>query len=41
LRFGSLKGPHNNVLQVSVAMPVVRDAGMDRALLVLGNRLQF
>ncbi len=41
LRFGSLKGGQNSVVQASVAFPLVRDKGMDRALVVFGNTVRF
>jgi hypothetical protein len=41
LRFGNLKSAYGRLLQVSVAMPIVRDPGVDRALLVLGNSIAF
>ena len=41
LRFGSLKGGQRSVIQASVAFPLVRDEGMDRAVLVLGNAVRF
>lgn len=41
LRFGSLKGGQRSVIQASIAFPIVRDEGMDRAVLVLGNAVRF
>jgi hypothetical protein len=41
LRFGNLKSARGRLLQVSVAMPLVRDPGVDRVLLVLGNPIAF
>ncbi len=41
LRFGSLKGGQRSVVQASVAFPLVRDEGMDRAVVVLGNTVRF
>jgi len=41
LRFGSLKGSRGNVIQASIAVPLVREPGMDRVLLVLGNTVRF
>jgi hypothetical protein len=41
LRFGSLKGSRGNVMQASLAVPVVRDAGLARVQLVLGNSVRF
>ena len=41
LRFGSLKSGRGNLLLVSVAMPLIREPGIDRLLLVLGNSVGF
>ena len=41
LRFGSLKSGGGNLLLVSVATPLVRDSGIDKLLLVLGNSVGF
>jgi hypothetical protein len=41
LRFGVLKSGGGNLLLVSVATPLVREPGIDRLLLVLGNSLGF
>ena len=41
LRFGLLKSGRGNLVLVSVAMPIVRDPGIDRLLLVLGNSVGF
>lgn len=41
LRFGSLKGGQRSVIQASVAFPLLREAGMKRAVLVLGNAVRF
>ena len=41
LRFGQLKSGRGNLVLVSVAMPIVRDPGIDRLLLVLGNSVGF
>jgi hypothetical protein len=41
LRFGSLKGAHGNILEASLAFPLVREPGMDRVQLVLGNSVGF
>jgi hypothetical protein len=41
LRFGALKSGGGNLLLVSVATPLVRDPGIDKLLLVLGNSLGF
>jgi hypothetical protein len=41
LRFGLLKSGRGNLILVSVAMPVVREPGIDRLLLVLGNSMGF
>ena len=41
LRFGLLKSSRGTLILVSVAMPLVRDPGIDRVLLVLGNSVGF
>ena len=41
LRFGLVRGPRNNVLQASLAFPLVREPGIDRVFLVLGNTVRF
>jgi hypothetical protein len=41
LRFGLLKGPRNNVVQIAVAVPLGGDETRHRALVVLGNVLRF
>ena len=41
LRFGLLKGAENNIVQVSVAVPLVRDEAGHGPLLVLGNLVRF
>ena len=41
LRFGSLKGGQSSIVQASVAFPLVRNAGMSRAVMVLGNAVRF
>jgi hypothetical protein len=41
IRFGLLKSGRGNLILISAAMPIVRDPGMDRVLLVLGNSLGF
>jgi len=41
LRFGSVKSAGGGLAQVSIAMPLVREAGMDRVQLVLGNVVGF
>ena len=41
LRFGVLKSGRGNLILVSVAMPIVREPGIDRLLLVLGNSVGF
>jgi hypothetical protein len=41
LRFGLLKSGRGNLVLVSVAMPIVRDPGIDRVLLVVGNAVGF
>jgi len=41
LRFGLLKSGRGNLILVSVAMPIVREPGIDRLLLVLGNSVGF
>ena len=41
LRFGLLKSSRGSLILVSVAMPLVRDPGIDRVLLVLGNSVAF
>jgi hypothetical protein len=41
LRFGNLKSAHSRLLQVSLAMPLVREPGMNRVLLVLGSPVGF
>ena len=41
LRFGLLKSGRGSLILVSVAMPVVREPGIDRLLLVLGNSMGF
>jgi hypothetical protein len=41
LRFGNLKGGSSSVIQASIAFPLVRDAGMGRAVVVLGNTVRF
>ena len=41
LRFGNLKSAYGRLLQVSLAMPLVREPGMDRVLLVLGSPVTF
>jgi hypothetical protein len=41
LRFGNLKSAFGRLLQVSLAMPLVREPGMDRVLLVLGSPVPF
>lgn len=41
LRFGVLKSARANVAQISMAFPVVRDPGLSRWQLVLGNVVRF
>ena len=41
LRFGRPKSARGSLLQVSVAMPIAPDAGVDRLLVVLGNSVGF
>lgn len=41
LRFGMLKSGRGTLLLASVAMPLVREPGMDRILVVLGNAVGF
>lgn len=41
LRFGSLRASRHNVLQASIAVPLVRDADTARIFLVLGNTVRF
>jgi hypothetical protein len=41
LRFGSLKGARGNILQASIAFPLVRGDGIDGMQLVLGNAVGF
>ncbi len=41
LRFGNLKSARSRLLQLSVAVPIVREPGMDRLLLVLGSPITF
>ena len=41
LRFGALKSGGGNLLMISVATPLVRDPGIDKLLLVLGNSVGF
>ena len=41
LRFGLLKSSRGTLILVSVAMPLVREPGIDHVLLVLGNSVGF
>lgn len=41
LRFGNLKSAFGRVIQVTVAAPLVREPGMDRYLIVVGNVVRF
>lgn len=41
LRLGFLKGGQRSIVQASIAFPLVREAGMSRAVLVLGNAVRF
>jgi hemolysin activation/secretion protein len=41
LRFGLPKSPRDELLQLSIAAPLVREPGVDRLVVVFGNRLTF
>ena len=41
LRLGSLKSARGNSVQLTVAVPLVREPGMDHFVLVLGNSVRF
>jgi hypothetical protein len=41
LRVGLVRGARNNVVQATLAFPLVREPGIDRVFLVLGNTVRF